>query len=114
MVNIHGHPLDLEFFRTNIRELKVYVNFTLILHTYIGNTYIGIYIYIYIFIYSYFLPLPGKIPADAPVNIAVMTVTYELPSYPVMGTGIFASTCNRETKLLNIALEEIMSFKLGQ
>ena len=25
------------------------------------------------------------------VNIAIMTVTYELPSYPVMGMGIFVN-----------------------
>ena len=28
------------------------------------------------------------------VNIATMTVTYELPSYPVLVTGIFASKFN--------------------
>ena len=28
------------------------------------------------------------------VNIAIMTVTCELPSYPVPGTGIFASVFN--------------------
>ena len=49
---------DLEFFGMYIRELKVYVNFTL---------YKYIYIYIYIYIY-YFLTLPGKIPADASVQ----------------------------------------------
>ena len=26
------------------------------------------------------------------VNIVIMNVTYELPSYPVLGTGIFASS----------------------
>ena len=26
-------------------------------------------------------------------NIAIMTVMYELPSYPILGTGIFASYC---------------------
>ena len=30
-------------------------------------------------------------------NITIMTVTYDLPSYPVLETGVFASTCNGAT-----------------
>ena len=30
------------------------------------------------------------------INIAIMSVTYELPSYPVLGVGIFASNNNNK------------------
>ena len=45
----HLPPLDLEFFRTYIRELKVYVNFTSYIYIYIYNICVCVYIYMYIY-----------------------------------------------------------------